>query len=91
MDPIQLGVIIVMNLSIGMITPPVGINFVSVGCKNQLHIVGEYLEIRIAATGIHAGGSELDHVYSRYKPFPSADCLQIKCDTPDVGMGKLAV
>lgn len=31
-DPIQLGVIIVMNLSIGMITPPVGINLF-VGCK----------------------------------------------------------
>lgn len=31
-DPVQLGVIIVMNLSIGMITPPVGINLF-VGCK----------------------------------------------------------
>lgn len=31
-DPIQLGVIIVMNLAIGMITPPVGINLF-VGCK----------------------------------------------------------
>ena len=31
-NPIQLGVIIVMNLSIGMITPPVGINLF-VGCK----------------------------------------------------------
>ncbi|MDD2980797.1 MAG: TRAP transporter large permease [Hespellia sp.] len=31
-DPIQLGTIIIMNLSIGMITPPVGINLF-VGCK----------------------------------------------------------
>lgn len=31
-DPIQLGVIIIMNLSIGMVTPPVGINLF-VGCK----------------------------------------------------------
>ena len=31
-ESIQLGVIIVMNLSIGMITPPVGINLF-VGCK----------------------------------------------------------
>ena len=82
-DPIQLGVIIVMNLSIGMITPPVGINLF-VGCKIS-KIQLESTEIRIAATGIHAGGAGLDHVYSGHKPFPSADAYIIKCDAPDVG------